>query len=134
MNKLRIATIALALAGAAFLAMPASAAPLGISGVAAGAPGTVSADSNIIQVQRRGAVQRRGVVRGRPVGRGRVVVRGRGYGRGVGAAAVGLGILGAAAIAAGAANAEPRECWVERRPVYDRWGNYIGDRNTRVCN
>lgn len=80
----------------------------------------------------------RGVVRGGGAVRGGRVVRGRGYSRGGTAAAVGLGILGAAAIAGAAGayerDAYPRECWVEARPVYDRWGNYLGDRNTRVCN
>ncbi len=23
--------------------------------------------------------------------------------------------------------------WIERRPVYDSWGNYIGRRRIRVC-
>jgi hypothetical protein len=24
-------------------------------------------------------------------------------------------------------------CWVERRPIYDDWGNYVGRRRVRVC-
>lgn len=61
---------------------------------------------------------------------------GRGFNRGGAGLAVGLGVLGLAAAAA-AANSGPayaRECWVERRPVTDRWGNYIGTRRIRVCN
>jgi len=59
---------------------------------------------------------------------------GGGFNRGAGVA-VGLGVLGLAAAAA-AANSAPvyRDCWVERRPVTDRWGNYMGTRPTRVCN
>ena len=25
-------------------------------------------------------------------------------------------------------------CWVQRRPVYDAWGNFAGHRRVRVCN
>ncbi|MDF2119659.1 hypothetical protein PY365_29275 [Roseiarcaceae bacterium H3SJ34-1] len=59
---------------------------------------------------------------------------GGGFNRGAGVA-VGLGVLGLAAAAA-AANSAPvyRDCWVERRPITDRWGNYIGTRPIRVCN
>jgi len=41
-----------------------------------------------------------------------------------------LGILGA-----GIASQQHyyRECWRERRPMYDRWGNYLGRRWIRVC-
>ena len=60
------------------------------------------------------------------------------YGR-RGAAAVGiLGALALGALAVGAANASPGyyggDCWSERRPVYNRWGDLRGYRNTRVCN
>ena len=140
MMKFKIAAAVLAI-GAAFASAPASAAPLGLSATAPGAAIGTQVDPNLIEVRRRGGggvvrggrVGGRGVVRGGRVG-GRGFARGgRGYGRGVGAAAVGIGILGAAAIAAGAAQAAPG-CWWEVRPVYDRWGNYLGDRNTRVCN
>jgi hypothetical protein len=56
-------------------------------------------------------------------------------------AAIAAGVLGALAIgalAAGAANAEPGyygdDCWYERRPVYNSWGDFRGYRRTRVCN
>jgi hypothetical protein len=77
-------------------------------------------------------------VRRRFVGARPVVGRrgGRG-GIGLGGAAVGLGILGIAAAAA-AANSQPEyvegpACYFERRPVHDRFGNYIGTRRIRVC-
>jgi hypothetical protein len=58
--------------------------------------------------------------------------------------AVAAGVLGGLALGAVAASAaQPRyyapapvyggDCWFERRPVYDSWGNYIGRRRIRVC-
>jgi hypothetical protein len=51
-----------------------------------------------------------------------------------------LGILGAAA-AAHAYHAprygyvvEGGECWRERRAVYNRYGDFVGYRNIRICN
>lgn len=52
-------------------------------------------------------------------------------------AAIAAGVLGALAIgalAAGAAGGYERDCWVERRPVYDYWGNVVRYRGVRVCN
>lgn len=113
-----------AFVGAVLLASGASAAPIMATGLSAA---EVTPDKVIVQTQgRRFAPRAVGPRRG-------VVVRRGGRGVGLGAAAVGLGVLGAA-VAIGAANSAPRECWIERRPVTDRWGNYIGDRNVRVCN
>ncbi len=62
------------------------------------------------------------------------------YGCGGGAAAAGL--IGGLALGTAIANAnQPRYyaapadggCWIERRPVYDQWGNFIGRRRIRVC-
>jgi hypothetical protein len=51
-----------------------------------------------------------------------------------GAVATGV-VVGTAAVLVGAAAlATPRGCWVERRPVYNRFGEYRGRRNVRVCN
>jgi hypothetical protein len=57
--------------------------------------------------------------------------------------AVAAGVLGGMALGAAAAGAAQGPvyaapgygggCWVERRPVYDDWGNYIGRRRVRVC-
>ncbi|WP_298427394.1 hypothetical protein [Rhodoblastus sp.] len=59
--------------------------------------------------------------------------------------AVAAGVLGGMALGAAAASAaQPGyyygpgpayggDCWIERRPVYDSWGNYIGRRRIRVC-
>ncbi|HUO53339.1 MAG TPA: hypothetical protein VMU18_01260 [Rhodoblastus sp.] len=66
---------------------------------------------------------------------------GCGGGGNAGAAAA-AGLIGGMALGAAAANAaQPHyyygapaaECWFERRPVYDSWGNYIGRRRIRVC-
>ena len=54
--------------------------------------------------------------------------------------AVGLGVLGG--VAAGAAIAgsqggyyrDAGECWVERRPIYNEYGEFVGRRRMRVCN
>lgn len=59
-------------------------------------------------------------------------------------AAAALGALGGVAVGAAIANSArppayyyeappPAECWLERRPVYDSWGNYLGRRRVRVC-
>jgi hypothetical protein len=70
---------------------------------------------------------------------------GGGWGGGYNAGpAVAAGVLGGMALGAAAASAaQPRyyapapvyggDCWIERRPVYDNWGNYIGRRRIRVC-
>jgi len=129
MSKLSV-IVAAAVAGAVMLAASAASAAPGITTGLNKAD--IATESQIIQVQRRGV--RPGV---RPVGppAGRVVRRGgRGIG-GAGAAAIGLGVLGAA-IAVGAAQSQPyyRECWIENRPVHDGWGNFMGYRRIRVCN
>lgn len=49
------------------------------------------------------------------------------------AVGVGAGILGAALIGSAVANAQPRSCWREVRPVYNRYGDYVGRRAVRVC-
>ena len=123
--------------GAAIVAGALISAPVTATAMpaASGASQTELATSPLIEkVQVRRRVPVRGPVRG--VRRG-----GRGIG-GVGAAAVGLGILGIAAAAA-AANQQPQyyepapvygpPCHFERQPVYDRFGNYRGDRRVRVC-
>jgi len=56
-------------------------------------------------------------------------------------AGIAAGLLGGAMIGAAAANADrgpvvyedAPECWMERRPMYDEFGNYIGRRRVRVC-
>jgi hypothetical protein len=56
--------------------------------------------------------------------------------------AVGLGVLGGVALGAAAANAGPHygpgpdydgDCWLERRPIFDEYGNRVGARRVRVC-
>ncbi len=65
--------------------------------------------------------------------------------RGGGLVAAGIiGGLALGALAAGAANASPGyyapqrvyggECWMERRAVYNRFGDVVGYRRIRVCN
>jgi hypothetical protein len=56
---------------------------------------------------------------------------------------VATGVLGGLALGSAAANAnrEPYyapgpdydDCWIERRPVYDEDGDFIGRRRVRVC-
>ncbi len=69
---------------------------------------------------------------------------GWGCGGGNPGAAAAAGLVGGLALGAVAASAaqQPRVyyaepayggCWLERRAVYDEWGNYIGRRNIRVC-
>lgn len=113
--------------GAAFLA-PAPASAMQIGAAAGAISGQQNPMVEEIQTRRRG-------VRSNRRGRGPVAHRGRhrgGVGRGVaagvGAAAV-LGILGAAA----AANAAPRDCYIQRQRVFDRWGNFAGYRDVQVC-
>ncbi|MCW2274656.1 hypothetical protein GJ654_11470 [Rhodoblastus acidophilus] len=56
-------------------------------------------------------------------------------------AGIAAGILGGAMLGAAAASAAPPapayyegpECWMERRPMYDEDGNFIGRRRVRVC-
>jgi hypothetical protein len=56
-------------------------------------------------------------------------------------AGIAAGILGGAMLGAAAANAGPGpgyvedapDCWMERRPVYDDDGNFVGRRRVRVC-
>lgn len=48
-----------------------------------------------------------------------------------------LGALALGALAVGAANGGygyGDDCWVERRPVYDDWGNVRFYRRVRICN
>lgn len=49
------------------------------------------------------------------------------------AVGAGIGILGAAMVGSAVANAQPRSCWREVRPVYNRYGDYVGRRSVRVC-
>ncbi|MGE3247629.1 MAG: hypothetical protein AB7F96_13730 [Beijerinckiaceae bacterium] len=51
---------------------------------------------------------------------------------GIAAGLVGAAILGSAAHA----HAAPvySDCWREKRPVYNRWGDFRGYRYIRVCN
>lgn len=46
-------------------------------------------------------------------------------------AAGAAGALALGAIAAGAASGP--DCYYERRPIFNRWGNVIGYRNVPVC-
>ncbi len=63
--------------------------------------------------------------------------RGGGWGPGPAVAAGVIGGMALGAAAAGAANGPyygpGPACWVERRPVYDEYGNFIGRRRMRVC-
>jgi hypothetical protein len=67
---------------------------------------------------------------------------GWGCGGGNAGAAAAAGLIGGLALGAAAANANQPGyyaapayggCWIERRPVYDQWGNFIGRRRIRVC-
>ncbi len=132
MNIIKSLVLASSLAAAIGLAGAPAASALTMGGAGATVTQDAAANNLVQQVQRRRAFSRGSGVRRGAVRGGRVVRGGR-RGIGVGGAAalgLGLGILGAAA----AANAYPRECWIERRPVYNNWGEYVGDRNTRVCN
>jgi hypothetical protein len=79
------------------------------------------------------AVARRGVVVARPGVRygyrPGYVRRGRGWAP----AAVGLGVLGAAAVGAAAAGAYGYDPCVRRQPIYDSWGNPVGSQLVNVC-
>lgn len=58
------------------------------------------------------------------------------YRRGWHGGAVAAGVVGALALGALAASAAPRPyygCGVERRPVYNAWGDVVGFRRVRVC-
>ena len=130
-------------------AAPAMSAGAGVAGMAAD-----MLPVEKIQVRRRAAGGR--VVGVAPYRGGYY----RGYGRpglstgaavGLGVGAAALGILGAAA----AANAAPDPyyyapaqvyggygyggyggyggCYIVRQPMYDDWGNYLGNRRVRVC-
>jgi hypothetical protein len=62
---------------------------------------------------------------------------GGGWGAGPAVAAGVLGGLALGAVAAGAARGPyygGGECWIERRPVYDEYGDFLGRRRMRVCN
>ena len=56
-------------------------------------------------------------------------------------AGIAAGILGGAMLGAAAANAdrgpvyyeEAPHCWMERRPIYDEDGEFVGRRRVRVC-
>lgn len=56
-------------------------------------------------------------------------------GPGIAAGVIGGMALGAAAAANGPGPyyEGPGECWMERRPIYDEYGNFIGRRRVRVC-
>lgn len=133
MSKIRSIVFASAFAGAIGIVGGGSAQALTLgNGFAPGVAGQYT-NPMIEQVQRRrfrGGGARRG---------GGVVRRGRGRGFGTGAA-IGLGILGLGlAGAAAAANSRPaydgyRECWWERRAVYNEYGDFMGRRRVRVCN
>jgi len=67
---------------------------------------------------------------------------GWGCGGGVPAGAVAAGVIGGMALGAAAASAARPAyaapvydggCWMERRPVYDAYGNYMGRRRVQVC-
>ena len=69
---------------------------------------------------------------------------GWGCGGGDAGGAAAAGLIGGLALGAVIANAnQPRYyyaqpvygggCWIERRAVYDEWGNYIGRRRVRIC-
>jgi hypothetical protein len=52
-----------------------------------------------------------------------------------GAVATGVVVGTAGALIVGSAlAAQPRRCWIERRAVYNRFGDYRGTRAVRVCN
>ncbi len=132
MNIIKSLVLASSLAAAIGLAGAPAASALTMGGAGATVTQDAAANNLVQQVQRRRAFTRgSGVRRSGPVRRGPVYRGRRGISPG-GAAALGLGLglLGAAA----AANAYPRECWIERRPVYNNWGDYVGDRNVRICN
>lgn len=141
MKLLKSALLSGALAGALFMSAGSSAQALPLNGNLLGAAPAATADRLVIKVQRRG-IRGRGIRRGRTVRRGRSIRRGRSFRRGA-AAALGLGILGLG-LAAGAAHSYPHSggyyyddqprCWTERRPVYNRFGDYVGRRRVRVCN
>jgi hypothetical protein len=56
---------------------------------------------------------------------------------------VAAGILGGLALGSAAANANRgayyapgpyyADCWIESRPIYDEYGDYVGRRGVRVC-
>ena len=52
---------------------------------------------------------------------------------GIAAGLVGAAIIGSAAHAHGGYY-EGGECWREKRPVYNSWGEFRGYRYSRVCN
>jgi hypothetical protein len=130
MKKVKLAILAGAVSGMIGLTGAGSAQALTIphSSIA----GYSTDSGNVEQVQFRG---RRGASRGRSVGRS--FGRSRGGRRGIGTgAAVGLGILGlgvAGAIASQNYYGQ-RRCWYEDREVYNRYGDYAGIRQVRVCN
>jgi len=127
----------------------AMAAPAMNGGLAMAIAGDAALPVEKVQVRRRAAGGR--VVGVAPYRGGYY----RGYGRrglstgaavGLGVGAAALGILGAAA----AANAAPDPyyypapvyggygygyggCYIARQPMYDDWGNYLGNRRVRVC-
>jgi hypothetical protein len=58
-----------------------------------------------------------------------------GHHRGYHGGAVAAGVIGMLALGAIAASAStPRQCWIERRAVTNRFGDVIGSRRIRVCN
>ncbi|MGE3645838.1 MAG: hypothetical protein AB7F96_18485 [Beijerinckiaceae bacterium] len=53
---------------------------------------------------------------------------------GLAAGLVGAAIVGSAAHAHGGGYYYGGSCWREKRPVYNRWGDFRGYRYIRVCN
>ncbi|WP_296572515.1 hypothetical protein [Phreatobacter sp.] len=152
MNIVRT-SIAAGILGACFIVLPASAQTIPQRDPAvAGALAAITPDGQVEMQGRRGGGFRTGGggVRAGGGGGGRGGFRGGGGrggfrggggrggfggGGGAGAAAVAIGILGAAIIASEAARARaPRDCWIERQRVRDEWGRTIGFRRVRICN
>ncbi len=107
------------LCGAVMLTTAVSAAPLMASGASLADTGNVSMIEQI-QYNRRGWNGNRG-------NRGGYAYRRGGRGIGVGAAVLGLGVLGAAAAAGGA------YCYRRQAVVDPYYGHVVGYRNVYVC-
>ncbi len=132
MNRVKLAFFAATISGTIGLIGASSAQALTLPLIAgAASPAGSAIEAPIAEkVQFRG---RRGGFRGRSRGfrggrsRGR-----RGFGSG---AAIGLGILGLGLAGAAIANqGYHRRCWYEDREVFNRWGDYAGVRQVKVCN
>jgi hypothetical protein len=59
--------------------------------------------------------------------------RGCWIGPGIAAGLIGGALVGSAVANSNRGYYEGGDCWVERRPVYDEYGNPIGRRRVRVC-